>query len=52
MNPNNFNYTKRSTGRVNLYTKDKNENGTPFFLQDTIMKTKNKLFKCNKIYVK
>ena len=38
MNPNNFNYTKRSTGRVNLYTKDKNENGTPFFLQDTIMK--------------
>ena len=31
MNSNNFIYTKRSKGRVNLYTKDKNENGTPLY---------------------
>ena len=35
---NNLGLKKNNRGRINLHTKNKNENGTPFFLQDTIMK--------------
>lgn len=31
-------FNQNNRGRINLYTKNKNENGTPFFLQDNIMK--------------